>query len=541
MPNTPQLAQLVHDAVASRVWQRDTTLFADGAATEATHRAVSNRLGWLDAPGGMRLHVQQVEAFRDELLRDGLTDIYLLGMGGSSLCAEVLRDTLGSPASGFSLTVLDTTDELVIQRVTKALRAEHACFLVASKSGSTLEVTSLERHFWSTMQAAGLNEPGRHFAAITDPDTSLVSHAAASGYRRTFINPADIGGRYSALSLFGLIPAALCGVPLLQLLQSADGMADRCRQDEPGNPGLALGEFMGSYAMSGRDKLTTLIAPAAAALGAWIEQLVAESTGKQGRGVLPVVNEPIGDTADYGKDRAFVAVLTPDATVERQAAADLAKAGHPVFVIETTIDALGGEFFRWEFATAVAGVVLGVNPFDEPDVRGAKARTQAQLDARAVTGEFRIEPPFLRPDGILRRETGSPDVRPSEPQHYIAILDYLPADTRRAATVARVRDELRRRTGRPCTHGVGPRYLHSTGQYHKGGPNSGLFVLLTGADTGATDVPGSGYSFSTLKQAQAFGDFDALADARRIVWHFHVDDPAADFSDALERIAREVQ
>ena len=408
----------------------------------------------------MRAELDAVRTFAAGLRADGLTDIYLLGMGGSSLCAEVLRDAAGTSDSGFSLTVLDTTDERAIQRVTQTLVAVRSCFLVASKSGSTLEVTSLERHFRSAITAAGALQPGRHFAAITDPGTSLVAHASATGYRHTFINPPDIGGRYSALSLFGLLPAVLCGVSLDALLDSAAAMAARCRRDEADNPGLALGAFMGEHALAGRDKLTTLIAPALAPLGAWVEQLVAESTGKHGHGVLPVVDEPVGATAVYGHDRAFVAVLTPDAHAEREAAAHLAAAGHPVFTIGTSVADLGGEFFRWEFATAVAGVVLSVNPFDEPDVRGAKARTQAQLDARAATGAFRADPPLVAVGpGLSRREFRS-STAPSGDRRYIAILDYLPVDPSRADVVTRVRASLRDRTGRPNTHGVGPRYLH---------------------------------------------------------------------------------
>jgi glucose-6-phosphate isomerase len=541
MPQTPDLSSLVNDLTASRIWKRETEPFARAAgATAETHAAIRNRLGWLDAPTGMRAEVGALQAFAAGLQRDGLTDVFLLGMGGSSLCAEVLRDVGGSRSSGFSLTVLDTTDERAIQRVTASLDPARACFLVASKSGSTVEVTSLERHFNGVLTRAGISAPGRHFAAITDPDTSLVAHAAEAGYRHTFINPADIGGRYSALSLFGLLPAVLCGVAPMTLLDSAISMADQCKRDDAQNPGLALGAFMGSHARSGRDKLTTLIGASAAPLGVWIEQLVAESTGKHGRGVLPVVDEPIGEGSEYGPDRLFVAVLTPDAQTERDAAARLSAAGHPVFTIETTVEALGGEFFRWEFATAVAGIVLEVNPFDEPDVRGAKVRTQRQLD-RAARGEVGLEPPLtpVRPGVSSRKHQSS--MSGSDMSRYIAILDYMPADPSRTEAVKPMRAALRQRTGRPSTYGVGPRYLHSTGQYHKGGPNTGMFVIVTGADATATEVPNSGYTFSTLKLAQAHGDFDALVDAGRTVVHYHVDDPQADWTAVLEQIMRELR
>jgi hypothetical protein len=310
-------------------------------------------------------------------------------------------------------------------------------------------------------------------------------------------------------------------------------MADQCRLDQTANPGLDLGVFMGGHAAAGRDKLTLLASPALEPLGSWIEQLVAESTGKLGKGVLPVVGEPVGDVSDYAQDRSFVAVRTRDDSSLWDLPDELEAAGHPVYRIETSPADLGAEFFRWEFATAVAGAVLGLNPFDEPDVRSAKQRTQAQLDARQSTGAFRVDPPFQPGAGSVHREfrpTGVP--KPS----YLAILDYLPADPARARMITRLRAGLRARLGLATTHGVGPRYLHSTGQYHKGGPNTGLFCIVTAADTTATSVPGAGYTFSTLKHAQAFGDFDALAAGGRTVIHHHFDDPAADFTAELERL-----
>lgn len=514
------LSQLVSQSLATRIWSRDPAAFAGGSPAEPVRAAILNRLGWLDAPSGMPARLAEVESFVASLAADGLTDVYLLGMGGSSLCAEVLRDVLGSGTSPFRLTVLDTTDELAIHQVTDSLVPAQSCFIVASKSGGTLEVTSLERHFRAVM-AEAVQSPGQHFAAITDPDTELVAHAAASGYRQTFINPADIGGRYSALSLFGLVPAAIAGVEGQALLAPARRMADACRSDVASNPGLQLGVFMGVNARQGRDKLTLLASPSLEPLGAWIEQLVAESTGKQGKGVLPVVGEPLGEVSDYGRDRAFVAVLNERDETTRQAADALEAAGHPVFRIDTSAEQLGAEFFRWEFATAVAGAILELNPFDEPDVRGAKLRTQAQLDARQATGAFRVDPPFEDRSGVSHRE-----LRPVPPvaASYIAILDYLPASAERASVIAQLRADLRRRTGKATTHGVGPRYLHSTGQYHKGGPNTGLFVLVTSADQTSTPVPGAGYTFSVLKHAQAFGDFDALAAVGRTVIHHHIGD-----------------
>jgi len=537
-PSPDRLAtRLAERGVASGLWSRDPTVFAPGIDVTVA-AAIRSRLGWLSAPEDFAGQLSSILAFSADTRRDGLTHAYLLGMGGSSLCAEVLREVAADkPAT--RLVVLDTTDEREIRHVTESLDPATSLFLVASKSGSTIEVSSLERHFWSVMHERIGSSAGRHFAAITDPGSPLVSLARDRGYRRTFENPADIGGRYSALSLFGLVPAALLGVDLERLLEGAAAMAEACRIDSDENPGLRLGAFMAAEAALGRDKLTLLLPPPLASLGVWIEQLVAESTGKDGRGVLPVVGEPLGEASEYGGDRAFVLTLTADTGDLDASARTLEAAGHPVFRIASGTTSLGREFFRWEFATAVAGVALGLNPFDEPDVRAAKERTAAQLDVRRRTGSFRIVPPLDRHRGYARREHGEPGR--AGPGRYVAILDYLPTDWRRPTIIERLRGALRRRTKLATTHGVGPRYLHSTGQYHKGGPNTGIFVLLTAADESTTPVPGTDYSFSTLKQAQALGDFDALVAAGRSVIHYHIDDPLAEFSETLERVLQQLR
>ena len=537
-PSRADLAARLADArVPSRIWQKDASVFAP-ARDAAVALAISNRLGWLSAPDDFPPEIGPLTAFAREVQRDGLTTIHLLGMGGSSLCAEVLRDVLGGEAP-HRLVVLDTTDERAVRHATEALHAERALFIVASKSGSTIEVSALEQHFWARMHEARGASAGRHFVAITDPGSPLVSLASERNYRRTFENPADIGGRFSALSMFGLVPAAVLGVDLGRLLDSAAAMAEACRADAPTNPGLELGAFMAAEAAAGRDKLTLLLSPALAPLGVWIEQLVAESTGKDGRGVLPIVGEPLGEAADYGSDRAFVVTLTGDTGDLDASARTLEAAGHPVFRIMTTTASLGREFFRWEFATSVAGAALEVNPFDEPDVRAAKDRTAAQLAAWRETGSFRLDPPFTTHRGYARREHVA--AGQDAAGRYLAILDYLPADWRRPTIIERLRGAVRHRTKLATTHGLGPRYLHSTGQYHKGGPNTGTFVLLTAADETTTAVPGTDYSFSSLKQAQALGDFDALVAAGRDVIHYHIDDPSADYSDTLERVLKQLR
>ena len=519
------LARLIDAHAATRLWQKDALVFS-AAADPAVRDAILNRLGWLDAPAQMRHHLDDIRRVVSSVTADGLTNICLLGMGGSSLCAEVLRLTLATPEVAARLHVLDTTDERAVRTVADQLQPASTLFLVASKSGSTIEVTALEAFYREWVRAAGISTPGRHFIAITDPDTALQAHAATHGYRHVFTNPADIGGRFSALSLFGLVPAALLGLDPATLLDSADTVVAASRADDGGNAAMALGAFMAEHAQAGRDKLTLLLPGSMAALGLWIEQLVAESTGKQGVGVLPIVDEPAGQSGDYGRDRAFVVI--DDGRGEHQSLRQaLIQAGHPVLTWTATPDDLGGEFFRWEFATAIAGVALNVNPFDEPNVRDAKSRTSALLSSLPLV----VTPPLTQRHGVWSRShvPASGD----RAGGFIALLDYLPGDERRAAVVARIRHSLRARTTAATTYGMGPRYLHSTGQYHKGGTNTGLFLLITGADATSTQVPGQPYTFATLKHAQALGDYEALCANGRHVIHLHVEDPHADFSAAL--------
>jgi glucose-6-phosphate isomerase len=536
------LDRLTREKLASRIWGRETTAFLAADSPGERQAAVRDRLGWLDSPQLGEQHHDGLTGFARHAAQDRLTDVVLLGMGGSSLCAEVLRDAGAAlrdpgaePHRARSFVVLDTTDERTVRGVTERLQPARTLFLVASKSGSTIEVASLERHFWSVMKTLVPDDPGRHFVAITDPETPLVTLAGTRGYRQTFVNPPDIGGRYSALSLFGLVPAALLGLDLLALTRSAAQMAETCQSDWD-NPSLALGAFMAAHAMNGRDKLTLLLSPELEALGPWIEQLVAESTGKDGTGVLPVVGEPTGAAHEYGSDRAFVAVLTSGLPLMRGLCDTLEAGGHPVFIVDTSREALGAEFFRWMFATAVAGAALGVNPFDEPNVREAKARTAEQLAIYEQQQAFTLAPPFEEGSGYSRREHHREAPDPKTRGRYVAILDYLPPDVRRADFIARLRAALRRRAGVATTYGIGPRYLHSTGQFHKGGPNTGTFLLFTGADATSTAIPGTSYSFSVLKQAQALGDFAALAAADRKVVQYHFDDPASDPTQALERV-----
>ncbi|MEO8519776.1 MAG: glucose-6-phosphate isomerase [Acidobacteriota bacterium] len=533
-PPAARLADtLVSDRIASRIWSRDIGVWG-ASPSSADAKSIDTRLGWLDVPATMAPELDRVVALAEAVKSEGIASVYLLGMGGSSLCAEVFRQVLGV-ASGYpELVVLDTTDERTLVQVAARLEPHAAMFLVSSKSGGTVEVASMERFFWGRMSPALGEATGRHFIAVTDPGTALFQLATSKRYRDVFVNPPDIGGRFSALSLFGLVPAALIGAPVRDLIAGAAAMAEGCRQDNHANAGLELGAFIGAAVSEGRDKLTLALSPRLASLGLWIEQLVAESTGKHQTGALPVVDEPLGRPDAYGADRAFVAIATEVDAPDAARLDALEAAGHPVLRLTTRIDSLGAEFFRWEFATAVAGAALGINPFDEPNVSEAKDKTRALLASFASAGSLPEAAPAAADDRVavfssrFAAATPSAVVRSAvdslNPGDYVAFLSYLPADGDVASAVGEVREAIRARTHAASTFGVGPRYLHSTGQYHKGGPNKALAFVITADDGSSTAIPEAGYSFSVLKRAQALGDVETLdAHGRRTV-RIHIKD-----------------
>lgn len=525
--------QLLRDRVVSRIWARDIGAWHATPGT-ADAQSIATRLGWLDVAQTMAPHLDRVVALGAAAKEEGVEAVYLLGMGGSSLCAEVLRSVYGIADGHPELFVLDTTDERTITTAASRMDPARTWFLVASKSGGTVEVASMERFFWERMTGALGQLAGRHFIAVTDPGTALQKLADSRGYREVFINPADIGGRFSALSLFGLVPSALIGAPVGDILAGGAAMAEGCRQENHANAGLELGAFIGAAVKSGRDKLTIALSPTLASLGLWIEQLVAESTGKHATGALPVVDEPLGRPDDYGTDRAFVAIASERDAPDADRLAALEEAGHPVLRLATRVDGLGAEFFRWEFATAVAGVALGINPFDEPNVSEAKEKTKALLAAYANTGAL-PEPTPAATEGDVsvyssRFAGASPSdllarmIRSIVPGNYVAFLSYLPPGHDIETAIAEIRSALRSRTHAATTYGVGPRYLHSTGQYHKGGPDTALAVVITAEDETETPIPGAGYSFSILKRAQALGDVETLEAHKRPTVRIHVKD-----------------
>jgi glucose-6-phosphate isomerase len=535
---------LLHDHAVRRIWERDISVWGAAAGT-ADARSIETRLGWLDIARTMEPELPRVLALGEAARAEGVRAVYLLGMGGSSLCAEVLSSVFGIADGCPELFVLDTTDEQTIVNAASRMDPQATWFLVSSKSGGTVEVLSMEGFFWERMTAALASAAGRHFVAITDPGTSLAALAARRGYRDVFVNPPDIGGRFSALSLFGLVPAALIGAPVKEIVTGGRVMAEGCRQQNSANAGLELGAFIGAAVRAGREKLTIALSPRLTSLGLWIEQLIAESTGKHGTGALPVVDEPLGRPDAYGTDRAFVAIATDVDEPDAARLHAIEKAGHPLLRLSIRVDGLGAEFFRWEFATAIAGAVLRINPFDEPNVAEAKDKTKALLAAYSKDGGLPEPAAAAQDDSVLvfsRRFAGSSPaaviraaVASLAPKDYAAFLSYLPADSDVYSALLEVREAIRSRTRAATTFGVGPRYLHSTGQYHKGGPNRTLAFVITADDATRTMIPGGGSTFAVLKRAQALGDVETLDAHDRRTVRIHVKDPAR-AAAAIERL-----
>lgn len=532
-PAAELAANLLSRQTVDRIWARDVGAW-HAQAQSPDAKSISTRLGWLDVGSTMKPHLDRLKQLREKARAAHLEAVYLLGMGGSSLCAEVLRSVFGI-APGFpDLVVLDTTDEHTLTTAARRMDPERTWFIVASKSGGTIEVASMERFFWTRLSEALGGAPGAHFIAITDGGTALEKLARDKGYGEIFVNPADIGGRFSALSLFGLVPAALIGAPFEAVLNGGIAMAEGCRQNNHTNAGLELGAFIAAGALEGRDKLTVILAPRLASLGLWIEQLVAESTGKHGKGSLPVVDEPLGWPDQYGNDRVFVAVSTESEHIDDGALRALEAAGHPVMRLSTRVDGLGAEFFQWEFATAVAGAALGINPFDEPNVSEAKEKTKALLRKYASAGGFEdTAATEANVSGELRSVIAA--LRPPD---YVAFLLYLPADHLVEEAIREIRFGLQNKKKVATTYGLGPRYLHSTGQYHKGGPNTCVAFVITADDNTQTAIPEARYSFSVLKRAQALGDVEALRAHDRRVVRIHLPS-APEAHQSLRRIFEE--
>ncbi len=503
-----RLAKWQAEKFCNRLWRKDPTLWFSQPVQEIT-----DRLGWLALPESMAARCQDLESFASAIKSEGYLHAVLIGMGGASLAAEIFQRTFGNREGQPELVVLDSTHPAAVRRVENSIDLKRTLFIVCSKSGTTIETLSGLHYFWQRLVSGGTT-PGPSFVAITDPRTPLESFATERGFRRVFQAPGDVGGRYSALSVFGLVPAALIGVDIASILDNARSMAAACASDSVTNPALALGAVLGELAVQGRDKITFMASPRLAAVPEWIEQLIAESTGKHGKGILPVTGEEPFAPEFYGVDRLFAYLrLTGDENDELdQQIAQIEGAGHPTIRIDLgDACALGGEFFRWELAVASAGAILGIDPFDQPDVQLAKARSV--MTGRRGAGS-RAED-FLPVGDEGAKEKFAQLLRGVQPGDYLGIQAYLVPSSGTSAALQQIRIRLRNRFKIATTIGYGPRFLHSMGQMHKGGPNTGVFLQLVDEPGEEIPVPETNHSFRELIRAQAAGDGEALRERGR--------------------------
>ncbi len=552
------MKRAVAERWASRIWERDTSLWTSDERVAAT---IANRLGWLDAPMHFQEQIEELTGFASGIVEAGFTAAIVCGMGGSSLAPDVLAHAYAHSAHGLPLTVLDSTDPEAVSAVDTANAEGQPLFLVATKSGTTTETLAFLSHFWDERERQvgriPRSDAGDSFVAITDPEESLKAIPHSDLLREVFLNPPDVGGRYSALTYVGMVPASLLGLDLEELLADAEVMAERCQGDDGRNPGLLLGVTLGALATAGRDKVTLVLEPQLSEFGAWAEQLIAESTGKHGVGIVPVDGEPLGPPSVYSPDRVFVRVGRDSETEWLASTNDaldaLAAAGHPV--VDITLQGgewLGGEFFRWEFATAVAGIAIGVNPFDEPNVTESKENTKAVLERFHDEGSLPPEEPLasqgrlrLIGDAPLRLTAAGADV-PTElrrhldrakPNSYHAIGAFIAPSEARTRALRQIQKLLRDRTRHATTLGYGPRYLHSTGQLHKGGARIGCFLQIVAGHPLDLPIPGREETFGTLIDAQALGDFASLQSHELPVIRVHLsDDPDAGLAELLDAL-----
>jgi len=544
------LRALREDRIVERIRRKDHTLW------KPEPKEIADRLGWLDSPREMMGRLPEIDAAVAGIRADRYAFALLLGMGGSSLAPEVFRKVFRVADGFLDLAVLDSTDPGAVLDYAARLDLRRTLFIVSTKSGGTVETFSFLRYFYNlTVKTLGTEEAGRHFIAITDPGSALADVAAARGFRHTFLNDPEIGGRYSALSFFGLVPAALIGMDVRRLLERAAAEMEngfsRGGAEESG--GAFLGALLGALAKRGRDKLTLVFSPQLAPFGDWIEQLIAESTGKEGRGILPVVGEPLGPPGVYGADRVFVSLRIGDDRTGDEGLRRLAADGHPVVDLRI-VDRydLGGQCFFWEMATVAASWQLAINPFDQPDVEAAKALARRMIAQYGEKGAMPEETPAFKAPGITVYGTvtsGTPEAALAEwmgrvePGAYAAIQAYLRPCPETGAALARLRLRLRDRFRIAATVGYGPRFLHSTGQLHKGDAGRGLFIQLTADDPRDAPIPdelgraASALSFGILKAAQAIGDRQALLDADRRVLRLHLH---GDVNGCLDRLTETV-
>lgn len=539
-----RLKKLTEKDFSARLWNRDAGLWKENPDFWPQ---ISPWLGWLDAPRNMEKNPDEIPRFVEEVMSAGFKCVVHMGMGGSSLAPLVFTRAFTPSADGLPLIVLDTTDPATVLSIRERVPLERTLFIIASKSGTTAEPQAFGDFFFQEMRSAKGELAGENFVAITDPGSALADEARGRGYRRTFLNFKDVGGRYSALTYFGLVPAALMGIDVSRLLQSACRMLSACGPLVPAhkNPGVALGAGMGEMALVGRDKLTFIIPQSLSMFDAWLEQLIAESTGKEGKGILPVAGEPCASPQAYGEDRIFVHIRLRGARDVRldNAVASLKSEGQPVLSVdmEDLFD-LAGQFFLWEVATATAGSLLGINPFDQPNVQESKDNTNQLLASVRQTGRLPDQRPAIFEEGLEfyteRKETSARDLLEAffsqgHPGNYVTIQAYLAETPEMVIGLQRLRILIRDRLHMATTVGFGPRFLHSTGQLHKGGPDTGLFLQLTADDGVDAPIPGQPYTFGTFKRAQALGDLEALKKHGRRALRIHL---GADVQSGLEKL-----
>jgi len=539
-----------------RLWQRDASLW--------TGDDEANWLGWLDITEEQIAHWVELRNLAKEIWSAGFTDVLLLGMGGSSLCPEVLRMTFGKTSGYPDLHVLDSTDPAQVKAFENKIDVAKTLFIVSSKSGSTLEPNIFKQYFFDlTAKAVGANKAGTHFIAVTDPGSKMQKVAEGDRFRHIFFGRPSIGGRYSALSHFGMVPAAVIGLDTKKFLDRAQEMVRACGASASveENPGAVLGIILGTAARSGRDKVTIITSPDISDLGAWLEQLLAESTGKVGKGIIPVDREQLAAPEVYGNDRVFAYIhngSANDAATEAKLAA-LEKAGHPVVRISMPdIYDLGAEFFRWEIATAVAGSIIGINAFNQPDVEASKIATRNLTSAYEKTGSLPAEKPVLEDAGIklftdeknasdlAKVAGGDKSLAGYLKAHlgrigkgdYFAVLGFIQMNAEHEKALQSIRHAVRDKKHVATCLGFGPRFLHSTGQAYKGGPNSGVFLQITCDDAVELPVPEQKYTFGVVKAAQARGDFHVLAERGRRALRVHL---GRDVSAGLATLAAAFQ
>jgi glucose-6-phosphate isomerase len=540
----------------ARLWRGDPTLW--------TGEDEDKWVGWLPIVEDQLAHLKQLNDAATDAAKAGFTHALLLGMGGSSLCPEVLKITYGKQPGHPELHVLDSTDPAQIKSIESQVDLSKTLCIVASKSGSTLEPNIFKQYFFDRMQqAVGKDKAGEHFIAITDPGSKMQQVAERDHFRKIFFGVASIGGRYSALSNFGMVPAAIMGLDLGKFLQRTNEMVQACKPDVPTdqNPGAVLGAILGTLGNLGRNKVTIITSPGIHDLGAWLEQLIAESTGKIGKGLIPVDREALGAPEVYGDDRVFIHLRLTDEpdSAQKQKLEALRSAGHPVVEIELadTYD-LGQEFFRWEIATAVAGSILKINPFNQPDVEASKIVTRQLTEAYEKSGKLPEEAPLFD-DGTIKLFTDERNAAnlnklagndrslagflrahlgQFNPGDYMALLGYIEMNSAHEKSLQAMRHAVRDRKHVATCLGFGPRFLHSTGQAYKGGPNTGVFLQITCDDANDLPVPGQKYTFGIVKAAQARGDFHVLADRKRRALRVHL---PKDVEAGLESLGRAVE